>query len=355
MSAERWTPEQALDWAQGLPRLSGCNYVPASAINQIEMWSEATWDPERIRAELRAARKHLGYNALRVYLHDLVWEAEGAAFLDRIDAFLGIADNEGFTTLFVIFDDCWHEPRSNPQPAPRPGIHNSGWARSPGRDKVMDRSAWPALERYVRAVVRRFGRDRRVLGWDIYNEVGNVAMSADREEAPDYETILTETVGDAQLEAALTLCEAAFGWVRAEGPEQPLTAAVYEESHRLGVDSRIIPLSDVVSFHHYESEASLHARIHALRAHGRPLMCTEYLNRKTGATFATHLTTFAAQGIPAFAWGLVDGKTQTKFSWTDRPKDGAIAEPDPWFHDTLRADLTPYDVREAAVAKELMS
>ena len=355
MSAARWTAGRALNWAQGLPRLSGCNYVPASAINQIEMWSAATWDPERIRRELRAAREHLGYNALRVYLHDLVWEAEGEAFLDRMDAFLGIADSESFTTLFVFFDDCWHEPKPGPQPAPRPGLHNSGWVRSPGREAVMDRMAWPGLEAYVRAVVRRFGRDPRILGWDIYNEVGNPAMSADQPALPDYENLLKDTVGDAQLDAALSLAEAAFGWARAEQPEQPLTAGVYEKSHRLGVDARIIPLCDVMSFHHYEDAAGLDARIAELRAHGRPLMCTEYLNRVTGATYRTHLTTFVREGIPAFAWGLVDGKTQTKFSWADRPEGGVVVEPDPWFHDTLRADLSPYDPAEAAVAKGLMS
>ena len=75
-----------------------------------------------------------------------------------------------------------------------------------------------------------------------------------------------------------------------------------------------------------------------------------------GCTFATHLTEFAARRIPAFNWGLVDGKTQTKFSWTDRPqKLGVVLEPDPWFHEILRSDLSPYDPAETDLIRELLA
>ena len=36
--------------------------------------------------------------------------------------------------MFVFFDDCWNESyHAGVQPAPKPGIHNSGWLRDPGK------------------------------------------------------------------------------------------------------------------------------------------------------------------------------------------------------------------------------
>jgi hypothetical protein len=40
----RWTPEEATAWYAEQGWRSGCNYVPATAVNQIEMWSADTYD-----------------------------------------------------------------------------------------------------------------------------------------------------------------------------------------------------------------------------------------------------------------------------------------------------------------------
>lgn len=348
-----WSVARARAWADGLPVLAGCNYVPASALNPIEMWSAATWDPERIDREFAAAAD-LGFNAMRVYLHDAVWRADGEGFLHRMDDYLAIAARHGIVTLFVFFDDCWHEPE--PRPVQRRGVHNSGWTRSPGRARLLDREGWGELERYVRAVVRRFGRDERVLGWDLYNEIGNIAMPLGLSNA-NRETILVHLEAELpQRRAALDLARLCADWVRGEAPEQPITIGVYQESDKMGIDAQVLPLCDVVSFHHYGDTQDLERTIHRLSATGRPLLCTEYLNRPAGCTFDTHLAEFVRRRIPAFNWGLVDGKTQTKFSWTDRPAaDGSVAEPDPWFHDIFRADLSPYDPDETARIRELLS
>ena len=45
--APRWTEQKANDWYGRQPWLVGCNYVPKSAINQLEMWQEETFDPAR--------------------------------------------------------------------------------------------------------------------------------------------------------------------------------------------------------------------------------------------------------------------------------------------------------------------
>jgi hypothetical protein len=149
-----------------------------------------------------------------------------------------------------------------------------------------------------------------------------------------------------QRAASMALLEAAFEWVRAENPEQPLTAGSWVAGSPM--NARLYDLSDVISFHHYEDAASCEAMIDALSEHGRPLWCTEYLNRRVGCTFESHLPLLARKTAGAWNWGLVDGKTQTKYSWQDR---GNIGEPEVWFHDIFRPDGTPYRDDEIMLIK----
>ena len=41
----RWSAEKANNWYKQYPWLSGCDYIPANAINQIEMWSNTITPP----------------------------------------------------------------------------------------------------------------------------------------------------------------------------------------------------------------------------------------------------------------------------------------------------------------------
>src|SRR6266480_3480450 len=45
----RWPEAKAQAWYAQQPWLVGSNYVPASAINQLEMWQEAIFAPRRDR------------------------------------------------------------------------------------------------------------------------------------------------------------------------------------------------------------------------------------------------------------------------------------------------------------------
>lgn len=62
----RWKTEKIQNWYDKQPWLIGCNYAPATAINQIEMWSKDTFDPKQINKEL-AWVHDLGFNTLRVF------------------------------------------------------------------------------------------------------------------------------------------------------------------------------------------------------------------------------------------------------------------------------------------------
>ncbi|MGB1088306.1 MAG: 1,4-beta-xylanase, partial [Alphaproteobacteria bacterium] len=250
MSDPRWSIEKITDWHNSLPWLRGCNYIPANAINEIEMWAAKTFDPATLDRELGWAAG-LGFNVMRVYLHDQVWADDAEGFKKRIDEYLTISDKHGIKTFFVLFDDCWHEPELG-VPAPRPGIHNSGWLRSPGRAKLLDEGTWGTLEAYVRDIVTTFKNDPRIVAWDIYNEVTNLFLPSsslpEDEKKKALETVMAERA--VQGPAALKLMELAFGWVRDCDVSQPLTAGIYYDDPEM--NPKLIALSDFVSFHHYK-------------------------------------------------------------------------------------------------------
>src|SRR5436853_7779262 len=87
----KWTEAQANAWYAKQPWLVGCNFIPSTAINQLEMWQADTFDPATIDRELGWA-EGLGMNCVRVYLHDLAWEADAGGFKKRIGQYLDIAD-----------------------------------------------------------------------------------------------------------------------------------------------------------------------------------------------------------------------------------------------------------------------
>ncbi len=336
----RWSEQRAAEWRQSVGWLLGCNFTPSTAGSQLEFWQAATFDAPTIDRELDWAAE-FGMNVVRVYLHDLIYQADGSGYLDRIDEFLAVADGHGIAAVPVLFDGVWHpRPKLGPQPDPIPRRHNSIWVQGPGSEILYDAERWPPLGDYVAAVLERFGDDGRVVAWDLFNE-------------PDQLDRDTLRLGsrDAKAAAATALLDRVFDWARSANPSQPLTAGVWEyDEDRRPVDNDINSLmlgrSDIISFHCYEPLEHLNAVIDALSEHARPLLCTEWLARSAGST-ADLLPTFGDRDVGAINWGLVDGRTQTRFpwkSWTEPVDDN-----EPWFHELLRRDGTPYDEAEAEI------
>ena len=88
-----------------------------------------------------------------------------------------------------------------------------------------------------------------------------------------------------------------------------------------------------------------------MKTYNRPLLCTEYLARTANCTFETTMPFYKQEKIGCYNWGLVSGKTQTIYTWEDPIPSGE--EPEPWFHDILRPDGTPYREDEADLIREL--
>jgi hypothetical protein len=253
----------------------------------------------------------------------VVWEADPEGFLARFDRFLAIAHRHHLSVMPVLFDDCalaGKEPFVGPQDEPAHGVHNSCWVPSPGHGRVRNCSAWPKLEECVKAVVGGHRNDARVVVWDLYNEPGNSGMGND----------------------SLPLVEACFGWARACRPTQPLTVGLWS-GDLVDLNRAQTELSDVITFHNYGDASALRADIAARRAFHRPLICTEFMARTLGSSYATHLPIFREERVGCYAWGLVAGKTQTIYPWGSEP---GSPEPVIWFHHLFRTDGTPFDPGE---------
>ena len=357
---ERWTDAEAKAWAAGRPWICGFNYLPPSAVNFLDMWRRDSFDRAAIERDLRWAAE-IGFNALRVNPHFLVWRHDRDGLMERLDWVMGAAARLGLSTAPCLFDDCGFggfEPEYAPQPDPIPGVHNSRAVANPGRATVMDRSAWPALKAYLRDVVRTFRDDHRILFWDLYNEPGNRMIFG-----PD---------GYRTYDAALTahshaLLKASFRWARDVAPSQPLTVAAWSTPpqdasmppYATDIDATALALSDIVSFHAYWSAARVARLIARLGARpgasSRPMICTEWMARAVHSRIDDQLRLFRDSGVGCFQWGLVKGRTQTHLPW---PADlvaahGGVATRDVWFHDLLHEDGRPFDPREIETVKLL--
>ena len=150
---EGWSAKRANAWYDKIAWPVGANFVPSSAINQLEMWQAETFDPETIDRELGWAAG-LGMNTMRVFLQAIAWREDREGFYKRVDQYLAIAEKHGIRTMFVLFDGVWQpNPKPGKQPEPRPGLHNSGWVQSPGRDYLDSPERQESLEPYVTGVI----------------------------------------------------------------------------------------------------------------------------------------------------------------------------------------------------------
>jgi Cellulase (glycosyl hydrolase family 5) len=333
--AQRWTEAKANAWYAQQPWLVGSDYIPANAINQLEMWQAETFDPQQIDKELGWA-EDLGMNTMRVFLHDLLWQQDAAGFKQRIDQFLTIAARHHIRPLFVLLDSCWEpDPKLGPQHPPIPGVHNSGWVQSPGEPALKDPSQYPRLKEYVHSVVGAFANDNRVLGWDLWNEPAGTAE-------------------------VIALLPQVFTWAREAHPSQPLTSGTFQQNFAPFGAEKQSPItqiqlaqSDVISFHNYSWPEDFEKYVTGLEQYNRPILCTEYMARSAGSTFDTILPVAKKHRVAAINWGFVTGKTQTNLPWDSWERPYLKSPPTVWFHDVLHADGTPYREREVDIIRSL--
>jgi len=343
----RWSEEKANAWYASQPWLVGSNYIPADAINELEMWQAQTFNPAQIEKELGWA-EDLGMNTMRVFLHDLVWQENPAAFRQRIDQFLQISSRHHIKPIFVLFDSCWDpNPKLGPQHPPVPGIHNSGWMQSPGAAALEDPGQQERLQQYIKGVIAAFAKDDRVLAWDVWNEPSNTNQGSYSKQEPPNKQALVEA-----------LLPKVFVWAREADPSQPLTSGVWDidfETQKPPTRIQQIQLdnSDVVTFHNYSWPEVFEREVLFLQKLHRPVICTEYMARAVGSTFDTVLPLAKKYKVAAINWGFVAGKTQTYYPWESWRHPYIVDQPPVWFHEVLHPDGKPYREAEAQLIREL--
>ena len=280
----RWSADKAAAWHREHGWLVGCNFNPSTAMNQLEMWQADTFDPKTIDRELGWAQS-LGFNSVRVYLHDLLWQQDAQGYLARMDKFLEIADKHGIKVMFVIFDSVWDpNPKLGKQQPPTPHVHNSRWLQSPSTEVLRNASKHEkTLREYVTGIVGHFRNDPRIVAWDVWNEPDNTNNNSYGKLEPEN-----------KAELVLPLLEKTFAWARAAKPTQPLTSGVWHSSW--ADPARLAPIprvqlyqSDVISFHSYGNLAALKNAVKSLRQYKRPLLCTEYMARGNDSNFNPNL------------------------------------------------------------------
>ena len=350
-ASERWSEQRAQDWYAEQPWLVGANFVPSNAINQLEMWQADTWSPELIDQELGWAAA-LGFNTMRVYLHDIPYQQDPAGFKQRIDEFLAICQDHNIRPMLVIFNSVWDPyPKAGKQPEPVPGLHNSGWVQSPGADHLTDSTRWGELRAYVVDLLSRFRDDERILAWDLVNE-------PDNDNASSYGKNNKQLEPDNKKELGVALVKQAFAWAREANPSQPITAAPwYGDWSSLEsmseMDRFLLTHSDIITFHCYGPPEDFAQRVEYLEAFNRPLLCTEYMARPEGSTFQDILPIAKQDKIGMINWGLVAGKSNTIYPW-DSWQQAYEKEPPVWFHDIFREDGSAYLPEETAFIQEVM-
>jgi len=296
------------------------------------MWQAETFDAKTIDQELSYAQG-IGMNAMRVFLHHVAWQEDKKGFKKRIEQFLKICSRHHIKPMFVFFDDCWNDTyHKGKQPAPKLGIHNSQWLQDPGKLQYEDPMLMDTLKAYVEDILITFKHDKRVLLWDLYNEPGH----------------------NRHFDASFLLLQNAFAWAKAVNPDQPLSAGYWNDAPQLNaINQFLLASSDIITYHSYGTTQEHQQRIDKLKLYNRPMICTEYMARKRGSTFVAILPMLKTQHIGAINWGLVAGKTNTKYAW-DEPMPGG-GEPKLWFHDIFWPDGKPYDSIETKLIKYLTS
>lgn len=359
-AAPRWSRSKAAAWRARVGWSIGANYITSSAVNQLEMWQEETFDPRAIDRELGYAAA-LGMNTMRVFLHDLLWKQDAAGLYRRMDQFLAIASRHRIKVMFVLFDSVWDpHPHLGRQRAPTPGLHNSGWVQSPGVEALRDPARFDELEGYVQGVMRRFARDPRIHSWDLWNEPDNDNGGS----YPAFE------IADKGAVVAPLLARV-FDWAREVDPVQPLTSGVWggelTEASLTPLQRIQLERSDIITVHSYDPLPAVIERVDRLRRYRRPIVMTEYMARgrtdKDGKPMKTGLKDIlpylARQRIGAINWGFVAGKSNTIYPWSSwevRARDriaAAARAKQVWFHDLVDASGAPHDAGETALIRSL--
>lgn len=328
----QWTPEQARAWWADKEWPVGCCFVPSYAVNQFEMWQDETFNLPVLDKEFGLCEE-LGFNLVRIYLHEKLWWADAEGFKKKIDKVLECCASHGLKVTFTFCTNGGSEQELGPQPGPKPGIHGGGrWCCSPSTEMMNNPELWPQFKAYLQDILRTYGNDDRILYWCLQNEPENIKKGRD----------------------PLEWMKALYQWAWEVRPSQPLSSPVWQRPGYNGATTKLDEIlvalgwSDIITFHCYYGPAELETFIKMLSRFHRPMICQEYMGRTLGSTFEFCMPILKREKVGALNWGLVEGKCKYRYPWGHKPEQG---EPEIWFHSIFWEDYTPWRESEIVFIK----
>ena len=186
----------------------GAQYTPTPAGNQLWWYEYDKYEPI-VKFELANAVAQYGFTTLRMFLHNMVYDAAPKMLLSNIDKFLTLCQSLGIRPGFTFFDDCWsHTGATIPDSCvPVKGRHNGCWMACP---QDNERQNFSRHQNYVTDIVSTFKNDSRVRYWEVSNELGT-----------DY---------------LYGLRNAAWLWISAISPSQPVISCWDDNNNTMATD-----------------------------------------------------------------------------------------------------------------------
>ena len=290
----QWTEKQARDWWAAQEWPVGCMMTPLGSHNQYGVWQASTFNPALLATEFNLC-KNLGFNVVRMYLHEDMWFQDPEGFKRRIAEVLDIADARGIRLTFTF---CTNGGSSRPSPdGEQPA--GAGWVQSPKDEIFFDESSWPRFKEYLQDILRTFAHDKRILYWLLWNEPENLQTAQGKKSGYGPRDVM-------KLMAQM------YEWAWEVRPDQPLASSPWfpfnpnsTQRIRYDVESFAVRYSDIVVFHCYRPPMMLENYIGCLSRMRRPMVCEEYMARDLGSFFDLYLPILKREKIAAINWGLV--------------------------------------------------
>ncbi|MBO4447252.1 MAG: hypothetical protein J5764_03905 [Bacteroidales bacterium] len=284
----QWSERQARDWWALQEWPVGCCMVPGTCVNQYDIWQAETFDIASISTEFALCRS-LGFNLVRIYLHEDLWFRNAAGFKERIGEVLDIAERNGIRLTFTF---CTNGGSSRPVMDGKQ-VRGAGWAQSPKDEIFFDESQWPRFKAYMQDILRSFAHDSRILYWLIWNEPENLQSRQRRRDV-------------------MKIMDQMYKWAWEVRPDQPLASSPWfpfnpngSQRIRYDVEAYALRYSDIAVFHCYRPPKMLENYIQCLSRFRRPMVCEEYMARDLGSFFDLYMPILKREKVAAINWGLV--------------------------------------------------
>jgi hypothetical protein len=273
--------------------------------------------------------------------------------MEMVEKYLTICDNHGIRVTFVLAHEEFlprgpiYHPTTVVGEQPYSLGYHQGIMPLSKEEKAKEPHHYfdyPELQesflQMIRSVVGKYANDERVLCWNVINEPG-FTLSQER---------------------SCELLKIFFAEVRKQNPSQPLCADIWRLPQRGEIQSEseklALELSDIISFHNYDSPEKFACCLRYMKRYNRPIFCTEWLHRIKHNDVKDIYPMLFLDNVANYCWGFVLGKTQTNEPWEDLWADYEADNTVDydftlWQHDLFRPNLRPYNPKEIEIITEM--